>query len=223
VNMSYAGGSPNSMGTAMKAEGVTVHTHVGVSQTDKKDIGDGRTVMGDSPSPAAVDKKLMSNIAAKNDNEQPPMRDPNKKKVPMNKGEEYLDLFKNGQWEIKKCGEVMSKDAADPKLAPKDKKVKMLQQKIDAGTYKPDSNKIAGAMLKKSDEELEKSVYNAGMHPMKGREPVGTRAGSEFELDHGADYENNFKAAHSHYKNMGMKLDDDRIHNILKRKGLKKN
>lgn len=48
-----------------------------------------------------------------------------------------------------KKSEDMEKDAADPKLAPKDKKVKALQQKIDAGTYKPDPKKIANAMLKK--------------------------------------------------------------------------
>lgn len=44
--------------------------------------------------------------------------------------------------------EEMAKDAANPALAPKDAKVKMLQTKIDAGTYKPDAKKIADKMLK---------------------------------------------------------------------------
>lgn len=47
--------------------------------------------------------------------------------------------------------EELEKDAANPALAPKQVKVKQLQAQIDAGTYKPDSKKIAGAMLK---EEL---------------------------------------------------------------------
>lgn len=54
--------------------------------------------------------------------------------------DEYLTLFKNGQWELKK-------DSVNPKLAPKDRKVKELQTKIDAGTYKPDAGKIAEKML----------------------------------------------------------------------------
>ncbi len=55
---------------------------------------------------------------------------------------EELSLSANGQWDI------LNKDAANPKLAPKDVKVKQLQQQIDAGTYKPDPKKIADAMLK---------------------------------------------------------------------------
>lgn len=51
--------------------------------------------------------------------------------------------------------EDMEKDAANPALAPKQVKVKQLQAQIDAGTYKPDSAKIAGAMVK---EELSLSA-----------------------------------------------------------------
>lgn len=78
--------------------------------------------------------------------------------------EDILDMHKeeltcsaNGQWSLKK-------DAANPALAPKAKKVKALQQQIDAGTYKPDSKKIAGAMLKSEDEGLEKNgkTYKVG-------------------------------------------------------------
>jgi anti-sigma28 factor (negative regulator of flagellin synthesis) len=44
--------------------------------------------------------------------------------------------------------EEMEKDAKNPALAPKDVKVKELQGKIDAGTYKPDAKKIADKILK---------------------------------------------------------------------------
>jgi anti-sigma28 factor (negative regulator of flagellin synthesis) len=54
----------------------------------------------------------------------------------------------NGDDKNVKKDEGMEKDSADPKLAPKDKKIKALQQQVDAGTYKPDSKKTAGAMLK---------------------------------------------------------------------------
>lgn len=47
--------------------------------------------------------------------------------------------------------EEIEKDSKDPALAPKEVKIKELQSKIDAGKYKPDASKIAGAMLK---EEL---------------------------------------------------------------------
>lgn len=48
----------------------------------------------------------------------------------------------------------MNKDAANPKLAPKDVKVKKLQSQVDAGTYKPDASKIAGAMLQHPEKPL---------------------------------------------------------------------
>lgn len=44
--------------------------------------------------------------------------------------------------------EELEKDAANPALAPKQVKVKQLQAQIDAGTYKPDSKKIADKMVK---------------------------------------------------------------------------
>lgn len=46
----------------------------------------------------------------------------------------------------------MAKDSRDPKLAPKEVKVKQLQAQVDNKTYKPDSAKIADKMLK--DEAL---------------------------------------------------------------------
>lgn len=47
--------------------------------------------------------------------------------------------------------EEMEKDSVNPALAPKERKIKDLQAQIDAGTYKPDPKKIAGAMLKEED------------------------------------------------------------------------
>lgn len=47
--------------------------------------------------------------------------------------------------------EELEKDAVNPALAPKQVKIKQLQAQIDAGTYKPDSKKIADKMVK---EEL---------------------------------------------------------------------
>jgi anti-sigma28 factor (negative regulator of flagellin synthesis) len=61
-----------------------------------------------------------------------------------------LTCSENGQWK------VMEKDAKDPKLAPRDRKVKQLQSQIDAGTYKPDAGKIAGAMLQHPEKPLKK-------------------------------------------------------------------
>jgi hypothetical protein len=43
----------------------------------------------------------------------------------------------------------MEKDAKDPKLAPKEVKVKQLQSQIDASQYKPDASKIAGKMVER--------------------------------------------------------------------------
>jgi anti-sigma28 factor (negative regulator of flagellin synthesis) len=68
---------------------------------------------------------------------------PSIKKEEMN---EVCKLDKNGQWSLEK-------DAADPKLAPKDRKVKELQTKIDTGAYKPDAGKIADKMLKPLKKE----------------------------------------------------------------------
>lgn len=59
----------------------------------------------------------------------------------------------------------LSKDSADPKYAPKDVKVKQLQQQIDSGKYKPDSKKIAGKMVERGvfskggQWKIEKSNY----------------------------------------------------------------
>lgn len=63
---------------------------------------------------------------------------------------EELHCSENGQWKL------LEKDAKNPALAPKDRKVKELQGKIDAGTYKPDAGKIADAMLKHPEKPLKK-------------------------------------------------------------------
>lgn len=68
-----------------------------------------------------------------------------------------------------KKAEEMEKDSRDPKLAPKEVKVKQLQAQIDAGTYKPDPKKIAGAMLK---EELYCSENGQWNIKVDGKTPL---------------------------------------------------
>lgn len=62
-----------------------------------------------------------------------------------------MDIIEQLIKSLEEAKEALAKDAANPKLAPKEVKIKQLQSQIDSGTYKPDSKKIAGAMLK---EEL---------------------------------------------------------------------
>jgi hypothetical protein len=50
----------------------------------------------------------------------------------------------------------LKKDSVNPALAPKDRKVKELQSKIDAGQYKPDAAKIAIAMKNHPEKPLGK-------------------------------------------------------------------
>lgn len=82
----------------------------------------------DDPNHEKKEKKIASKIKAEA-----------KDLIDMHK--EELMCSANGQWYLKK-------DAANPALAPKDKKVKALQAQIDAGTYKPDPKKIADKMIK---------------------------------------------------------------------------
>lgn len=58
------------------------------------------------------------------------------------KAEEILDMHKDESGSLEK-------DAADPKFAPKEVKVKQLKAQVDAGTYKPDSKKIADKMVER--------------------------------------------------------------------------
>lgn len=74
-------------------------------------------------------------------------QDEDKKKLK----KEELMCAANGQWNL------LEKDAANPKLAPKEVKVKKLQAQIDAGTYKPDAAKIANAMKQHPDKPLNKA------------------------------------------------------------------
>lgn len=90
----------------------------------RPDVGYGKTTIKQiTPKPPANPEKPYGKIIMKN---------------------KYEELFcaENGQWSL------MEKDAKNPALVPKDRKVKELQGKIDAGTYKPDPTKIAEAMIK---------------------------------------------------------------------------
>ena len=60
--------------------------------------------------------------------------------------------------------EELEKDSANPALAPKEVKIKQLQAQIDAGTYKPDSKKIADKMLKEELTCSENGQWNLKTH-----------------------------------------------------------
>ena len=56
--------------------------------------------------------------------------------------QEVLDMHKDENGSLEK-------DAADPKFAPKEVKVKQLKEQVAAGTYKPDSKKIAEKIVER--------------------------------------------------------------------------
>lgn len=74
---------------------------------------------------------------------------------------ETIDKLIKALEEVK---EELKKDAANPALAPKQVKVKQLQAQIDSGTYKPDSKKIANAMLKEELTCSENGQWNIKTH-----------------------------------------------------------
>jgi anti-sigma28 factor (negative regulator of flagellin synthesis) len=134
MNQSYGGSSPNGDQSSMQmSEKVNLDNPYG----DKAKAGKNEKGRND-----------------KNDKE-PELKAPevgnSKRSQPsIKKGEmEVCKWDANGQWSLKK-------DAANPKLAPKDVKVKQLQQQIDAGKYKPDASKIASAMLQHTEKPLKK-------------------------------------------------------------------
>lgn len=61
-----------------------------------------------------------------------------------------MDILEQLIKSLQEAKEQLSKDAANPKFAPKEVKVKQLKAQIDAGTYKPDSKKIAGKMMERN-------------------------------------------------------------------------
>ncbi len=60
------------------------------------------------------------------------------------------------------ASQSLKKDSVSSSLAPKDRKVKELQSKIDAGTYKPDANKIADKMINTPKPSLKKAGATGG-------------------------------------------------------------
>lgn len=66
----------------------------------------------------------------------------------------------------------LKKASKDPALAPKEVKIKELQGKIDAGTYKPDASKIADKILKKTPNDASAAAPPAnGVPDMAKEEP----------------------------------------------------
>ena len=92
---------------------------------------------------------------------------PNYDKVIM---KEELMCSANGQWSLQK-------DSKDPKLAPKEVKIKELQSKIDNKTYKPDASKIAVKMLKKTPNDASAAAPPANGVSDMAKEEVGSHSG----------------------------------------------
>lgn len=126
--------------------------------------------------------------------------------------------------ELNMAKEELEKDAANPALAPKQVKVKQLQAQIDAGTYKPNAKAIADKMLKEEElscsengqwKIMEKSVYNAGTHPMKGRE---SRVGNfpHYDYDTSVPHEDNVKQAKAHFDKHKVTLNDTQFNAHMK-------
>lgn len=158
-----------------------------------------------------------------------------------------VKLAKNGQWALEQLAknmncapgsqpnmtkEEMEKDSRDPALAPKQVKVKALQAQIDAGTYKPDSKKIADAMIK---EELtcsengqwkimEKSVYNVGVSQakLKGRESKPSGNFPHIDYDHNTSHEDNKKKFQAHFDSHKHPMNDTRLETYLNQQKAKK-
>lgn len=84
---------------------------------------------------------------------------------------------------LEEAREELRKDSVNPKLAPKDVKVKELQGKIDSGTYKPDAGKIADKMLKgdKDKKETEKDAMDAELGKAAKDEMLACGEGCEMK------------------------------------------
>jgi len=70
-----------------------------------------------------------------------------------------LDFFAK---KLKELKEDLVKDAADPRLATRESKIKQLRQQIDAGTYRPDPKKIADRVVESGDIKLPKPSRGTG-------------------------------------------------------------
>ena len=61
------------------------------------------------------------------------------------------------------------------------------------------------------DETLEKSVYNAGMHPQKGYVPkTGRSQGQPYEYDSSKSFDENKAAVKAHHAKHPVKIQGDR-------------
>jgi anti-sigma28 factor (negative regulator of flagellin synthesis) len=78
--------------------------------------------------------------------------------------------------------EELEKASKDPALAPKEVKIKELQGKIDAGTYKPDASKIADKMLKKGPNEASVAAPAANGTPDMAKEELTCSANGQWNL-----------------------------------------
>ena len=79
------------------------------------------------------------------------------------KSEEILKVAKNGQWSLEK-------DSANPKYAPKERKIKELQTKIDSGTYKPDAGKIADKIIERANSKNKIAKVSERVNEVEGED-----------------------------------------------------
>lgn len=138
TNMSYGASSPNQAGAAPPAASNLAQGE----QPQKVNLNNPYN----ETSRGSIDSKGREN-SDQND-KAPELKKPKgveHREQPSIKKGEVCKIDKNGQWNLQK-------DAADPKLAPKEVKIKKLQQQIDSGTYKPDASKIADKILKQNEK-----------------------------------------------------------------------
>lgn len=105
------------------------------------------------------------------------MKDEQQDNTRVNLNNPYNDQPEEDKKKKLKKSEELEKASKDPALAIKEVKIKELQGKIDAGTYKPDAKKIADKMLKMSPNEA-----TAAAPPVNGAPPpVGSDMAKEDE------------------------------------------
>jgi len=124
-----------------------------------------------------------------------------------------------------KKSQELNKASKDPKLAPKETKIKNLQAQIDAGAYKPNAPKIADKMLNPShnvDSELHPSVIKPENLKRLIKEELTCSANGQWSLQkakaklhHTNTHPLSVSVDHSHDGNDGLKFN---IHDAKNKK-----
>lgn len=107
------------------------------------------------PGGKAPSMKNPKQVAPMKKVEPPKMKNPMQAKAPTSMGEPKMTNPMQAK-------PPMKKGAALKENAPKERKIKELQEKIDNGTYKPDSSKIAESMIAHDEKPLDKNTPDEG-------------------------------------------------------------